>query len=63
MKTAIILDADGGGFGLEYDNTRGSRNSMRLEAQTYEGAIREARVYLGITAENLDAEGFVWQVE
>ena len=63
MKTARILDDETGGFGLEYDNNRGSRNTMRLDAATYEGAVREARSFLGIRPDDLDEEGFTWQVE
>ena len=63
MKTARILDTDDGGFGLEYDDTRGGRNTMRLDALTYEGALREARSFLGIKADNRDEEGTVWEVE
>jgi hypothetical protein len=63
MKTARILDTDDSGFGLEYDDTRGSRNTMRLDALTYERALREARSFLGIKADNRDEEGTVWEVE
>ena len=63
MKTAKVLDTDDGGFGLEYDNTRGSRNTMRLDALTYEGALREARSFLGIKVDQQDADGTEWQVE
>ncbi len=63
MKTACILDQDNGAFGLEYDNTRGARNTMRLEAATYERALREARSFLGIQEDNLDADGDLWHVE
>ena len=63
MKTATILDEDNGAFGLEYDNNRGTRNTMRLEAPTYERALREARSFLGIKEDNLDGDGDVWQVE
>jgi hypothetical protein len=63
MNAAFILDAEDGGFGLEYDNTRGSKNTMRLDASTYEGALREARSFLGIRPDNFDADGYLWQVE
>ena len=63
MKTAQVLDADNGGFGLEYDNARGSRNTMRLDAWTYEGALREARSFLGIQADDCDEDGSLWEVE
>ena len=63
MKTARVLDTDEGGFGLEYDNTRGERNTMRLEALTYEGALREARAFLGIKPDDQDEDGDSWEVE
>ena len=63
MKTARILDEDGAGFGLEYDNTLGKKNSMRLDAFTYENAIREAKSFLGISADDRDADGAEWDVE
>jgi len=63
MKTAKVLDTDDGGFGLEYDNTRGSRNTMRLDALTYEGALREARSFLGIKTGDQDEDGTEWEVE
>jgi hypothetical protein len=63
MKNARVLDADGGGVDLEYDDTRGSRNTMRLDALTYEGALREARSFLGIKADDQDADGDAWEVD
>jgi hypothetical protein len=63
MKIARILDQAGDTFAVEYDNTIGKKNRMRLEAATYEGAIREAKSYLGINAENVDGDGTVWEVE
>ncbi|HTD85670.1 MAG TPA: hypothetical protein VK850_03760 [Candidatus Binatia bacterium] len=63
MKIARIYDQDANTFALEYDNTVGKKNTMRLEATTYEGAIREAKAFLGIGAENTDADGTEWQVE
>jgi hypothetical protein len=63
MKTAIILDQDDGSFVLEYDNTLGKKNTMRLDAVTYEQAVREAKSFLGINQENLDADGTVWTVD
>jgi hypothetical protein len=62
-KVAKILDEDGGGFGLEYDDTRGRKNRMRLDARTYEGAIREARSFLGVQPDDRDADGDRWTVE
>jgi hypothetical protein len=63
MKTARILDQARGVFGLEYDNTVGTKNTMRLDALTYEKAIREAKSFLGIDEENHDEDGIVWEVE
>ena len=63
MKVARILDQDNGAFGLEYDNTVGKRHTMRLEALTYEKAIREAKSFLGIDAENHDTDGTLWDLE
>jgi len=60
MKIARILDEDGDTFGLEYDNTLGTKNSMRLDALTYEGAIREAKSFLGIGENGQDADGHLW---
>jgi hypothetical protein len=63
MKTATILDQDRDDFGLEYDNTRGGKNTMRLDASTYERAIEEARRFLGIQSDDHDEEGNLWAVE
>ena len=63
MKTARILDLENNAFGLEYDNNLGQKNTMRLDAATYEKAIREAKSFLGITPDNLDAEGTAWEIE
>lgn len=63
MKIARIFDQDAETFAVEYDNTLGKKNRMRLDATTYEGAIREAKSYLGIDAQNTDADGTIWQVE
>jgi hypothetical protein len=63
MKLARILDWENDGFGLENENTLGKKNTMRLDAFTYEGAIREAKSYLGINVDNLDADGKVWELE
>jgi len=60
-KRAIILDQDDEAFGVEYDNTIGSRNTMRLEATTYEDAILEIKSFLGIT-ENRDEAGTLWEI-
>jgi hypothetical protein len=63
MKTAKILDLDDDKFGLEYDNNLGKRNTMSLEAATYEKAIHEAKKFLGINGQNLDADGTLWEIE
>jgi len=63
MKTARILDQEHDTFGLEYDDTRGTKNRMRLDSHTYEKAIQEAKSYLGINEENQDADGNLWEVE
>jgi len=63
VKTALIVDEAYGAFSLEYDDTRGRKQSMRLDALTYEGALREARSFLGIP-ENDQSEagdgGMMW---
>ena len=63
MKRAKILDEENDTFGLEYDDTRGTKNRMRLDALTYEKAIQEAKLYLGINEDNKDADGTLWEVE
>ena len=63
VKIARILDEEDGEFALEYDDTRGQKNTMRLDAFTYEGAIREARSFLGIQEDDHDEDGDLWAVE
>jgi hypothetical protein len=63
MKIARILDQELDTFGLEYDDTRGTKNRMRLDSLTYEKAIQEARLYLGINDDNKDPDGDLWEVE
>ena len=63
MKTAKILDEENDTFGLEYDDTRGTKNRMRLDSLTYEKAIQEAKLYLGINEDNQDPDGDLWEVE
>jgi hypothetical protein len=63
VKFGRILDEEGGSFALEYDDTRGQKNRMRLDALTYEGAIREARSFLGIQADDRDDDGDLWAIE
>ena len=62
-KTARILEENDAAFGLEYDNNRGTKNTMRLDALTYEDAIREARSFLGIQEGDRDEDGVRWEVE
>lgn len=63
MKIARILDEPGGVFRLEYDDTLGHKRNTRLDAMTYERAIREARSYLEIGEDDRDSEGTQWDVE
>jgi hypothetical protein len=63
VKTARILDLEGGAFGLEYDNNVGKRNTTRLDAVTYEKAVHEARWFLEINQEDMDPDGTKWEVE
>ena len=63
MKRATIFDEAGGVFGVEYDNTIGRKHTMRLEAVTYEEALREARAFLGIADNDQDEAGDLWTVE
>ena len=63
QKTARILDRETEGFDLTYDNNIGQTHTMRLDALTYERAIREAKSYLGINGENLDPDGNQWEIE
>ena len=63
MKTAKILDQPHDTFALEYDDTRGTKNKMRLDALTYEKAIQESKSYLGINDDNQDPDGNLWEVE
>lgn len=63
MKIARILDEDEGTFGLEYDNTVGKKHIMRLDAETYDDAIREARSFLGINTDDRDGDGVEWNIE
>ncbi|GEM_PF-3734594 len=63
MKTAVIQEGAAGTFGLQYENNRGEKNVTRLEAATYELAVREAKSFLGIKADNHDEDGNLWDVE
>lgn len=62
-KMARILEEDDGVFSLEYDNTRGEKNSMSLDAVTYPRALREARSFLSIDEDNRDDDGSLWDIE
>jgi hypothetical protein len=62
-KFARVLDGPNGSFALEYDNTRGEKNRMHLEAFTYEKAIREAKSFLGVNSENRDEDDVIWDIE
>jgi hypothetical protein len=61
-KRAIIVDQEDEAYGVEYDNTIGSKNTMRLEATNYEDAILEAKSFLGITKDR-DEHGTVWEID
>ncbi len=63
MNIARILDEPGGTFRLEYNDTLGRKQNTRLDAMTYEQALREARSYLGIGGDARDAEGAEWDIE
>ena len=63
MKNARIIDEPGGSFRLEYDDTLGQKQNNRLEAMTYEQALREARSYLEIGEDDRDSEGAQWDIE
>jgi len=63
MKFATILDVAPGRFALEYDNTVGRKNQMRLDAGTYQNALREARSFLGINEDDHDEAGDQWAIE
>ena len=62
VKMARVVDQDDG-FGLEYDNTLGKKNVMRLEASSYEQALREAKSFLEIDSDGHDAHGVIWDIE
>ncbi len=63
MKTARIVDFDPETFYLEYDDSRGAKNRMRLDACTYPKAVREAKTFLEINEDNHDADGNLWELE
>ncbi len=63
MKIARIQDEPGGMFRLEYDDTLGRKQNSRLDAITYEQAVREARSYLEIGEDDRDSAGVQWDIE
>ena len=63
MKIARIQDEAGGSFRLEYDNTLGQKQNTRLDAMSYEQALREARAYLEIGEADRDSAGTEWNIE
>jgi hypothetical protein len=63
MKRATILEQGRDQFALEYEDTLGRKNQMRLDAFTYEKAIREARSFLGINEDDQDEAGDQWTLE
>lgn len=63
MKLAIIVDEGHDQFALEYEDTLGRKSRMRLDASTYERALREARDYLSINQDDHDQAGDQWIVE
>lgn len=63
INLAKILDQDDDSFCLEYPIRTGGKSFMRLEAATYEGAIREAKAYLGVGADDRDEQGNLWQFD
>ncbi len=63
MNIARILDEAGGAFRLEFDDTLGRKQNTRLDAMTYEQAIREARSYLEVGEGDRDSEGAQWDIE
>jgi hypothetical protein len=63
LHVASIFDQEHGGFVLEYDNSLGKKNTMRLDATTYEQAIREAKSFLGVSNDDSDGDGHHWLIE
>ena len=61
-KRAIIMDGEEDDFIVEYDTTIGTRNTMRLEAASYEDAIEETKSFLGIT-DDRDEHGTFWEIQ
>ena len=63
MNIATILEQAGGIFCLEYEDTLGHKQTMRLEAHTYESALREAKAFLEISDNDHDSAGIQWDLE
>lgn len=63
MKSATIQEETPGCFALQYEDTLGRALEMRLDADTYEGALREARAFLGINKDGVDEAGDSWSLE
>jgi hypothetical protein len=63
MKRATLSDRPDGGFDLEYENGRGVKTVMRLDANTYEKAIKEARAFLGTKEDGTDEDGVAWEID
>jgi hypothetical protein len=63
VKLARVVDEEDDSFALEYENTLGKKNVMRLEAFSYEQAVREAKSFLEISADGRDANGIHWDLE
>lgn len=63
MKSATIQEETSGCFALQYEDTLGRPLEMRLDADTYEAALREARAFLGINKEGVDEAGDSWSLE
>ncbi|HWD20093.1 MAG TPA: hypothetical protein VHB20_12535 [Verrucomicrobiae bacterium] len=63
VKFARILDEEDEALYLEYPIQNGTTTVMRLEADTFEKAVREAKSFLGIDEENRDEQGNLWQFD
>jgi hypothetical protein len=63
MKIARILEEAGDAFRLEFENTLGHKQNMRLDATTYPQALREAKSYLEIGNDGRDSDGVEWDIE
>jgi hypothetical protein len=61
LKRVIISDDDDG-FVAEYDNNIGTKNTMRLEASSYEDAVDEIKDFLGINGDR-DESGTLWEID